>query len=115
MSLKFQLFFPLFMKATSKCDSNYPCYQSGSTQACGPYQISIPYWLAAGKPGYTGGSSDFITCVTNDDCAKKTVAAFLRYEIIMRDSCNDSHVMFRKMVNDISSEIESLMVFYFKP
>ncbi|XP_074595709.1 uncharacterized protein LOC141850866 isoform X2 [Brevipalpus obovatus] len=72
-------------EATSKCDSNHPCYQSGSTQACGPYQISIPYWLAAGKPGYSGGSNDFITCVTNDDCAKKTVTAFLRYN---QHDCN---------------------------
>ena len=77
-------------EASSKCDASFPCKNYGGSQACGPYQITISYWLQSGKPGYKGGSSDFINCVTNMDCAQETLKGYVKN--LKRDCNNDGAI-----------------------
>lgn len=63
--------------ANTNCDSNIKCVLN---EFCGPYLISLKYWIEAGKPG-----GEYKSCVFNSSCAEKTVQSYMAKNLV---DCN---------------------------
>ncbi|XP_003739024.1 lysozyme [Galendromus occidentalis] len=73
---------------TSFCNTTFKCTSygdEGSKPACGPFQITEPYWEEAGKPG-----GDFISCVTSMNCSKTAMTTNMA--VSARDCDGDDKV-----------------------
>ena len=66
----------------AKC-TGLPLDETGRT--CGPFQLSSNYWRLGGRIG-----GDFETCVTEKECAEKTVTRFIQR---MAFDCNEDGVV----------------------
>ncbi|XP_075236452.1 lysozyme 2-like [Lycorma delicatula] len=70
----------------SSCNASYGC----TGQACGPFQLTKPFWLDAGKLTIASDNPDspeaFNHCASNPVCAAKTVYSYMK---INKKDCND--------------------------
>lgn len=68
----------VYIKATSGCNLNAQCYNTGpDSYHCGPYGVSWAYWADGGKPGFTGHSQDFEYCLKDKACAEQAVIGYM--------------------------------------
>ncbi|XP_068201159.1 lysozyme 2-like [Palaemon carinicauda] len=78
-------------QATTGCDLTAGCHtQIGGAYFCGPFRISMPYWVEAGSPTLYDvidpTINDFEECTKNFNCSAKTVVNYMQKFVIRKSN-----------------------------